>query len=1234
MIRGSGIYSRKILLILLFLSGVTVSGFSQGRSIGGVINEYMDVVSVSGSDNVTLSNAGNFHAGDTVLLIQMKGAVMLGPESNEYGTYQYSLGTPGAYEFLVIQSVISTNIVFTRNLVNTYNTAGHVQLIKVPSYNAATVTSELTCLPWDSVATKTGGVLAMIVSGTLTLDADINVSGKGLIGGVPFTGDGLCLNTNTLLYDKYAYPYTYTNSGYKGESHVSRAYLAFDDIPAIYPDFAKGKGANFTGGGGGNGRFSGGGGGASIGAGGKGGRESGLCGPPGDGGLGGKQALNTAVDGNMLLGGGGGSSTSAAGSTASAGGRGGGIIIIVCDNLKINGIDSILAHGSSAAAASGNAGAGGGGGGGSIALYQQNFLFQTAGSELEISANGGNGGNSTNNNGEGGGGGGGLVLTNLTIPAKVTVNVNGGIKGTRTGYSSSAFNGASGKSLTTFNPLLNGFLFNTIWSDKTKNQVDSVCSNMMPPLITGTRPVGGLGSYTYLWEQSTDGSTNWVPAAGTNTSVDYQPPVLANTLWFRRVVMDAGPPAITDISKAVEIIVHPGISNNTIGNPDTFCQIGNPDTLKQAGVDLIVPSTRYLFYTWQDSTGSAPLWNNITGFVNTKDSVYLPPALTATTSYRRIVISASCIDTSKSVRMTILPGITGNAIFSPADDSICSGMDFEVIPGTKESGTTPLLEGGDDSYTFKWESNNNYSGWITALEPSDRDSLNPAKLPERIPWNDYVYRRIVYSGMDSACKDTSNVIILKDFPKITTNNIYPVDQTICSGSDIFISGNLPNNGNNLYTWQDSTNSTTQWEDISGFVNVPDLEYQSPVLTQTTSYRRIAYSYGCSDTSNATKITIQPPITGNDIFLAKIGGSPDTTICSGQTHNSVIGTVVSGAIYQWFSSTVSGNLTPIPGATQVNYPNPPPSLNVTTLYKRLVTLGACSDTSSSAVTISVLPPVSNNVIIPGEAAACENAIPEPIAGSSVAGGSGTYLYLWEQSADGGTSWAAAEGTNTLPGYQPPVLANTMSYRRNVFSADCMPSVSPAVDIIINPAPLGPVYAGEDESIFSIDTHYNLNADPPVVPGETGSWTVLEPGSAMIVNDSDSKSEVRNLSAGRNLFVWSVTNGLCNIYDSVYIELLPDLIPQGFSPNGDAWNNEFIIEGLNLSENQTADLSIINGAGTVVFTTSNRDGQEWVDWDGRNTKGNELPEGTYYYLLNITTNEKVVIRKSGFIELKRY
>lgn len=1241
MIRGLGFNTGKILLFFFFLSGVTVSTDAQGTSIGGVINQYMDVVAV-GADNVTLSNADIFQAGDTVLLIQMKGVVMNGFEDNSNGSWAYNLGTPGGYEFLIIQSVnINTeNIIFTRNLVKNYNVAGLVQLIKVPSYSSASVTTELTCQPWDSVTAKAGGVLAMIVEGTLSLNAGINVNGKGFIGGTPFLGQGICINDNTALYDMLSYPESYTNSGFKGEGLVSRAYLGASE-PSVYPGFAKGKGFNLTGGGGGNGRFAGGGGGAGIGSGGRGGRENGLCAPnQGDGGKGGLQVLNTVLEGNILLGGGGGSSTYATGGIATPGGRGGGIIIIVCDTLIGNG-KTISAEGTTpAVSSSNNAGSGGGGAGGTIALCQKSFSSLLATSAMLISANGGNGGNAINSYGEGGGGGGGLILTNnVTFPANVTRSSAGGAAGTRTGGGSGmALPGLQGENLTTFIPLLNGFLFNTIRSARSNNRLDSVCSNMLPPRITGTNPVGGTAPYNYTWQDSTNSATQWmdIPGYVNSSFAEYQPPVLSVTTSFRRIVRDASATTITDVSRSVKIIVHQGISNNIVGNRDTICYNDNPASIDQLMPDLIVPSTKYLFYAWQDSSSSGT-WGPTIGTGKNYD----PPALVNTTRYRRTVTSGSCVDTSPSVEIKVLPLITGNQILSSPED-ICFGMKFQELRGSKTTGTNPSLGGGDDTYRFKWESNINYSGgWITAQGISDRDSLDPVEqLLERIPQNDYEYRRIVYSGNNDVCSDTSNIIHLRDFPVITSNYIFTLaaNEPICYGSaPQMVSGNPPNNGNGLFTWQDSTNSSAGWQNISGFVNTTESDYHPPVLTATTSYRRIALSTACSDTSNSIEIIVLPPVSDNFISLAA-GGAVDTTICDGQTPHGLIGTAASGGngifSYQWqYGLVSSGPFTDIPGATMVNYPNPP-SLTTTTFYKRQVKSGTCTSVSSVTITINVLAPISNNIITAGQPAVCENYVPDPVTGSPLAGGTGTYLYYWEQSVDAGVNWTPAEGVNTLSNYQPPALAVPMKYRRTVSSGPCQSQPSAAVDISINPLPVGPVNAGMDESIYSLYKNHNLNADPPVMVGETGFWTALGPGTATIGNEADSKTEVRNLSTGTNLFVWSITNGLCTIKDSVYIELLPDLIPQGFSPNGDAWNNTFIIEGLNLSDNQIAELSVLNGAGTVVFTTTNRNGQEWIDWDGRNNKGNELPEGTYYYLLKLTTTGNQVIKKSGFIELKRY
>jgi len=180
----------------------------------------------------------------------------------------------------------------------------------------------------------------------------------------------------------------------------------------------------------------------------------------------------------------------------------------------------------------------------------------------------------------------------------------------------------------------------------------------------------------------------------------------------------------------------------------------------------------------------------------------------------------------------------------------------------------------------------------------------------------------------------------------------------------------------------------------------------------------------------------------------------------------------------------------------------------------------------------------------------------------------------------------------------------------------------------------INAGPDTILYSFDNIYHMNADP-VLAWQTGLWTTVT-GSGSIVDNADNLTEVTNLSGRLNTFLWTVTNGACNLTDEINIDVYDIFIPEGFSPNNDPgnYNNTFVITGLDLP-NQLAELKVVNGAGAEVFSTSNIDGQEWTDWDGKNSKGFDLSEGTYYYLLKITSKGNgQVYKKSGFVVLKRY
>ncbi len=1215
----------KLLIMLLLILCFSIRIAVGQEQISGVINNYAKVNSINaGYVSVAPAQAAWFSAGDYALLIQMQG---VGIRTDPYGTViQQRFGTPGAYEFLRIQSVniVTGQIQFTRSVyINTYDVVGNVQLIRVPFYDSPEVTATLTCQPWNP-ANGTGGVLAMLVGRKLTLNAGIDVTGQGFAGAPGVAGIGECVYTNIAANSLDSYNLTWNNAGLKGEG------VAIHDDAGnfLYPAHAKGQGRNFTGGGGGNGRYSGGGGGSNRGKGADGGIENALqCSTdPRDGGYGGMNIIGTIIQEGLFLGGGAGASTQAAGSTASAGGSGGGIVIIIADSIDGNN-HIIRSNGITALNSVSEAGAGGGGAGGSVAIS-----FQVFKSPASIATIGGNGGASPGGSGEGGGGGGGLIwLSTPGMPANISgVSVVNGLPAPASpaeGIGEVKYN---------YSPKLNGFLFNVIRSKATGNQIDSVCSNILYGQIVGTIPVGGTPPYTFQWQSSTTSATaGFSPAAGTNNQQYYTPPLqLTQTTWFRRVVTDFGA-AITDISLPVRIIVHPFIKNNVIGSDNILCYGQNAPEMNS--VMVLQDGNGKYAYKWESSAD-----NSVYTDALATTAGYLPPApLTQTTWYRRIVNSGACVNVSASVVVNVLDLITNNSILTLPQE-ICEGMTFTNLAAS----VAPALSGGDNTYRFLWESSNDNSVWTTATGINTSAGYNPDENASYFPGQQY-FRRVVYSGANNVCMNASSPVLLNEYPVITNNLVSPADQTICSGSSpLMLNGLLPlngkGNGSYSYTWQDST-KLHSWSDIPGFVNVTAQNFTPPALIDSTRYRRIVRSSACSDISKSVLVKVHKPISGNTISLLA-GGLTDTTICSGATPHRIKGLQPAGGTgftgdyaFQWSSSSDNISWTDISASTGIEFQ--PSPLTSTTWFRRRTVSGECTSESVS-VKITVLPLITNNTIAGGQTV-CESDTPQPLAqaaGQILAGGSGTYSYLWEQSTDGIT-WSPAEGTSNRPDgtYQPPVMTRTMKYRRRINSGtnDCCTSTSNVIELILDTLPAGSsINAGRDTIIYSFDRIVQLVADPPITGG-TGKWTLVS-GTGSFENEADYETKVSGLSMGLNTYLWTVTRGACKMEDEVNVSVYDLVIPEGFSPNDDpgGYNNTFRIKGLDLP-NQTAELTVINGAGTEVFRTSNLNGNEWTDWGGKNSKGVDMPEGTYYYLLRLTSkgNGKV-FKKSGFIVLKRY
>jgi len=387
----------------------------------GIINKYAAVSSVDSCLNeVTVDTASFFKQGDSVLLIQMKGATIDTTNDSTFGTIK-NIGGAGLYEYNTVDSIGGNNVYLRYKLLNQYNTAGNIQLITIPQYTNLIITDTLKAMPWNG--TK-GGILIFNASGIVIMGAPINLSGQGFLGGALVSGGNTCHKSD------YYYSNTSSFGANKGEG-----------IAVTKPTISRGRGANANGGGGGNSYEAGGGGGANGAAGGQGGNEMATCGSPiANGGVGGFGLNNYTGQNRVFLGGGGGSgfyySTS-----ATPGANGGGIIIINALKLACNG-NGIVANGASQNLKAVLDAAGGGGGGGSIVLNVQNLAMGTP-----ISAKGGNGGNDSFRfcMGPGGGGGGGtLQLKSNSLTGGISFSDSGGVAGKSLSKLASCYNSSYG----------------------------------------------------------------------------------------------------------------------------------------------------------------------------------------------------------------------------------------------------------------------------------------------------------------------------------------------------------------------------------------------------------------------------------------------------------------------------------------------------------------------------------------------------------------------------------------------------------------------------------------------------------------------------------------------------------------------------------------------------------------------------------------------------------------------
>ncbi|MBN1951204.1 MAG: gliding motility-associated C-terminal domain-containing protein [Bacteroidales bacterium] len=141
----------------------------------------------------------------------------------------------------------------------------------------------------------------------------------------------------------------------------------------------------------------------------------------------------------------------------------------------------------------------------------------------------------------------------------------------------------------------------------------AVCTGQNPGAITSSSPgAGGTESFTYNWESSTTGAAPWTPLGINNVS--YDPPVLAQTTYLRRVATDAI--CGSAYSNIVEITVNPLPTVYNVGGGGSYCAGGAGVSITLSGSQSGISYELYLggspTGTSQNGTGSALSFTNVT----------------------------------------------------------------------------------------------------------------------------------------------------------------------------------------------------------------------------------------------------------------------------------------------------------------------------------------------------------------------------------------------------------------------------------------------------------------------------------------------------------------------------------------------------------------------------------------------------------------------------------------------
>ena len=440
-----------------------------------------------------------------------------------------------------------------------------------------------------------------------------------------------------------------------------------------------------------------------------------------------------------------------------------------------------------------------------------------------------------------------------------------------------------------------------------------------------------------------------------------------------------------------------------------------------------------------------------------------------------------------------------------------------------------------------------------------------------------------------------------------TINAVPALASVTSNTPICLGSNA------VYTLQGTAGSVVSYTLNGGTaqtVTIPTSGQATITVTAPISNVTLALSSinlgTCSATltnSSAVVVNALPNVTSI---------TSNSPICSGASAIfTVNGTANATVTYTVNGGTPTTTTINASGVGTITVPNS--TANVSVVLSQ-VNNGSCSSPSTlnGNVTILALPSItsvtSNSPICNGSTAIFTiNGTANATVTYAINGGTSSTIVL------------GATGSNTISISNATATQNLQL--SNIFGGTCNRPLTNATSVVVNPIPNVPTIVPQTETfcvgedmVFNVSGGANETVTYTINNGSNQSITLNASGTGVIT--------IPNPPALVTIDLVNITNGLCSRTLAVSIDatVITCEIPKGVSPNGDGLNDTWNLSGFNVK-----NVEIFNRYGVKVYSKANYT----EEWHGQSDNGNELPDGTYYYVVEFNDNPV----KTGWVYINR-